>query len=272
LTFVIFLCITGIAGAAYFYNGFWKATEKPLEPVKPTADDDFICDYPTDPEKENVISNQLIAAQSFESLKVDITSFLENGCKKTANLGLDCTPLELKKKFDIRGVKEVPGALGGLKPALPIIEGRLDYYRPDGSVNKGIRMIGCRAPKVIQYVVYTKGEQRVIDSEESFISYFAPVDSEAEALGFAVALTGSYPLHKIEIPKKMVVSEPKTPATFVRKDGNDYIVHLFGFDTCGCGPHWNYSIEYRVTKEGRVHEKSRKNFYRDPDEDGLCVD
>jgi hypothetical protein len=141
--------------------------------------------------------------------------------------------LGLKKKFDIGIVRVVPGALGGLKPSLPVITGHLLYDRRDGTKNKGIRMIGCRLPRVMQYVKYTKGEFRVIDSEESFISHFAPVDSKAEALGFAVALTGSYPLYKIELPKGMIVAEPKTPATFVRKENKDYVVQLFGSDTCG---------------------------------------
>jgi hypothetical protein len=215
---------------------------------------------------------QLSAAQSFEALKVDITPFLKLGCKKIADGRLDCSSLELDKKFNIWGVEVPPGALGGLKPALPILTGLVAYNRSDESRNKGIRNIGCRLPQFIQYVVYSKNEIRVIDSEQSFISYFAPVDSEAEALGFALALTSSYPLYKIELPKGVIVSEPKTPATFVRKENDDYIVQLFGFNPCGCGPHWNYSIEYRVTKEGNVHEISRKEFYRDPKQDDLCVD
>ena len=51
-----------------------------------------------------------------------------------------------------------------------------------------------------------------------------------------------------------------------------YWVHLFRYDAYGCGPHYTYALAYLVTREGEIVDTTSKARYRDPTEDGLCVD
>jgi hypothetical protein len=219
-----------------------------------------------------ICNEVLFAAQSLENLRVNDIP----GCKKSSNKYrpelLDCTALAPKQKLNLREIREVPDALGGLTPAVPMIQSFVSENWRERSKNKGVRVVGCRLRQFLQYSIYTKGEIRILDTPEAFRSFFAPVNSAAEAFSFAVALTGSEPIHKIDLPVGMAVEASDIPPTFVRKVSEGYLVHLFDYDLCGCGPHWTYSVEYLVRKDGTVEMTSRKKFYRDPQQDGLCVD
>jgi hypothetical protein len=42
--------------------------------------------------------------------------------------------------------------------------------------------------------------------------------------------------------------------------------------TTGCGPHFTFAVDLQVTRRGYIEEVKRKEVYKDPDMDGLCVD
>jgi hypothetical protein len=220
------------------------------------------------------ISGVVFAAGLDES-KVDMSPLIEMGCKRVKTYpgesSLDCSSIGLEKKFGCEQLTEVPNELGALTPSVPIIECWFSANIAPDAVN-GIRIVGCMLPETFQYLVYTKGEFVKIDSPKAFVSFFAPVGSPEEALAFAVALSDGFPIYKIEIPEGMYVETPNMNPTSVEKSGDNFLVHLFGFDSCGCGPHWYYSIPATVNKAGDVSVGSRKNYYHNPKDEELCWD
>jgi hypothetical protein len=221
------------------------------------------------------ISSVIYAAELGKS-KVDITPFLEKGCKLVKKSegkfgSLDCSAIGLEKRFNCEALTGAPNELGGLSPSLPIIE---CWIRPGGNPPEmqGIESVGCLLCRYIQYIAYINGEFQKIDSKEAFTSMFAPVSSPEEALGFAIALTDLHPKYDSKIPEDMIVETTEIHPTFIEKSGENHLVNLFGFDACGCGPHWFYSMQATVSKEGVITVDSRKNLYRDPKDDDLCID
>jgi hypothetical protein len=51
-----------------------------------------------------------------------------------------------------------------------------------------------------------------------------------------------------------------------------YLVHVFDYAFFGCGPHYYYAVDVKVTTESKVDEVSRAKIYRNPADDGVCVD
>ncbi len=64
----------------------------------------------------------------------------------------------------------------------------------------------------------------------------------------------------------------KIEDSFVRETGTGFVVHVFDYQFCGCGPHETVSIDVQVSREGHVTRGDYVPMYADPAEDGLCVD
>ena len=54
--------------------------------------------------------------------------------------------------------------------------------------------------------------------------------------------------------------------------GDGYLVYLYTYRFCGCGPHPTSVVELRVTRSGEIEALSRQEVFRDPEEDNLCID
>jgi hypothetical protein len=131
----------------------------------------------------------------------------------------------------------------------------------EGGSQEGLVHIGCMMPAYRNYIVEKDGEFMLIKSKDEFASLFAPVSSPQEAMGFAVALTGSFPLYDTAPPQGYyAVSKDIAPSSVEEKSGS-FLVHLFDRPICGCGSHPYYAVDYIVTKTGNVTERSRRIVY-----------
>jgi hypothetical protein len=51
-----------------------------------------------------------------------------------------------------------------------------------------------------------------------------------------------------------------------------FLVYLYDYKLCGCGPHTTSYVEILVTSDGSVSETGRTPVFEDPEQDSLCVD
>jgi hypothetical protein len=195
--------------------------------------------------------------------------------------GFDETELErYKNEFQLAALSAAPEAFGGLTPARTLARG--ERYRCEQGLSPGEgRLRSCPV-----LVAATDQEPAVlIDTPEKFRQSFAPVDSAEEALAFAMALSGHFPVYEFDKrarsstmpetldlrPEFRYYSREFTP-TSVTRVGNTYRVELFDYQMFGCGPHPYSRVTYQVSSAGEVSETSRTKLFEDPNFDGLCVD
>jgi hypothetical protein len=187
-----------------------------------------------------------------------VQAFLDAGCKASGNpTTLDCK--EAKDPSLARCqylVRVLPIAL---EPPASVAE---CYVQGQAS---GVRQTGCMMPMVVHLVASTSDGFAVIDSPAGFAKRFAPVTSDEEAIGFAVALTGS------EVVKSASPDAPKLGPTTVTHTPEGTVVRLFWSQMCGCS-HATFGIDYLVTRDGKVTERTREQVWEDPKTRGLCVD
>jgi hypothetical protein len=227
------------------------------------------------------------AENSFQKLAVNIEPILQNGCTrvpaKKAGQGdccyetpahLDCTQAGFEKQYGCwPDIREVPNYFGGLQPKVAIVEciftGNWNGGTKDGIQYKGAGML----PMYNKYIVYDSSGFKVLNNPSEFKEFFAPIESAEEALSYAAALTGSYPMYKIEMPKGYKREASTIRSTYVEsRPDKGYKVHLFDYQAGGCGPHHYYSIDYVVMPDGYLAEVDRQNIWRNPRNDSLCVD
>lgn len=237
-----------------------------------------------------VVSETTLYAEDahLQDLSVNIEPILTNGCIRVPAhkegegqccreipAHLDCSQLGIEKQYGCAPVQDVPNYLGGLHPAVPIVE--CVFYGEWGKeTNDGIRYLGAgMIPVYNKYIVFPTNGFIVLNNPNEFKTYFAPIESPQEALSYVAALTGSYPMFHIELPKGFKREASSITSTFVHVlpgPIGGYEVHLFDRSRGGCGPHHYYSIDYLVGLDGTLKELKRQNIWRNPKDDNLCVD
>jgi hypothetical protein len=202
--------------------------------------------------------------------RVDREPLLKLGCKVTGDALVCGTPSTPKAEGITCGEYSQPNDLfGALTPKTPITScdtlGR-------GLEVKGIYRSGCRLATWHRYVVADGKKLDLIDTKEAFVKRFAPVETPAEALAFAVALTDSKALFKIELPKDAQLFLKTVDPTSVTPVADGFKVRLYGYQFCGCGPHNHLAVDYLVTRAGEVRELDSVPAWTDPKTAKLCID
>ncbi len=209
------------------------------------------------------------AVTSFD-LKVDRAPLLKLGCKVQDSALVCGTPSGPKGEGITCGEFSQPeDLLGGLTPKVAITG--CDIRGRDGET-MGIYRTGCRITSWRRYVVAADKKLELIATKEDFVKRFAPVETPAEALAFAVALTDAKALFKIELPKDAEVFLKSVAPTSVTPVADGFKVRLYGYQLCGCGPHNHLAIDYLVTRGGEVRELASTPAWLDPKAKRLCVD
>ena len=204
------------------------------------------------------------------------SGFLEAGCVMQKPYYsddyyvLNCSKLGLEEKYSCISITEASSYLSGLRPSVPLVE--CQFIKEDCDSDEGIIHKGCMLPAFNKYLVLVDGKTKALSNAGEFVQFFAPVETKEEALAFAIALTSSYPLYNTTIPTGYRVFVSEIKPTSIEETNEGYVVHLFNYQFCGCGPHPYYAVDYFVSKEGNVTEISSKKIYEDPSLDGLCVD
>ena len=183
-----------------------------------------------------------------------IDAFLEAGCKRQpADASfLDC------KGARIDGIDACRVPLHVLpvrfEPRATVAECFIERAEPPG-----VRRAGCMLPMGVRLIAATKRGFVSIDSADALAKEFAPVTSPDEAIAFAMALSGSE------------AAKPGGGSAEAHADGDGFRVRLYAAQMCGC-QHPTNAIDYAVSRDGQSHEIERKEVWRDPKTDGLCVD
>ncbi len=201
-------------------------------------------------------------------LAIDNSYFAGLGCFTSP----DCLPEELKNiENPVQAIYEPSALLGGLDPALPIAEASTVSFDYETTI-PAVYSNGCMATQYVRYLVFVEDEIRLIDSMEDMRELYAPIESDNEALSYAVAVTGLTPIYDFDQqPRLKLVTRPITETT-VAFDGEKYVVHLFDTYICGCGPHVVSSVDVSVFPDGTVSLSDPIGAYSDPETDDLCID
>lgn len=200
--------------------------------------------------------------------KVDNTRFTELACFETT----ECLPESLKHiTFPIDSITPIDNSYGGLKPQLPLaITGTMSFDHD--TVIPAVYTQGCMAAYYVRYLVEVDGEIRLVDSVEVLKELYAPIESEDEALSYAVAVTGFNTLNDFDLHpeyKRYIKPLVESHATY---DGKQFTVNLFDTYICGCGPHIVSSVIITVQQDGSFSLSEPVGAFSDPATDDLCVD
>ena len=186
---------------------------------------------------------------------------------------LNCSEPDIQRTFQCAQVREANLALRNLTPYHPLIECDVESKQNLISQNQAMFGRGCGMFSLYgRYIMYNGEQYAVIQNATDFRNIFAPVDSEAEALAFAAAISGYEPKYDGNVPHGYVPMANEIRPTSVEKNDRGYKVRLFGYQCEGCGPHPYYFVDFQVTFKGDVVMLSRENVYRDPTKDDLCQD
>jgi hypothetical protein len=225
-------------------------------------------------------SNPIVAIKNHPrpGLTLDFSSFDDVGCPPDGSGLRYCEEDSPLSALGCDRIQEPSDLLGGLEPALPIAECLFEPFRhpdqPESIDAEGeyIFRTGGLMPVYVRYVIIREGQFQLIKSEEQFREVFAPVETENEALSYALALRNISAYYDIEPNPEYEYFVDELEDTHVERSSEGFLVHLYQYQFFGCGPHYTYAIDLQVKDDGEIEEIHREAVYKDPSEDTLCVD
>jgi len=201
-------------------------------------------------------------------LKVDYTYFESLGCFPDPA----CLPAELQEiEHPVEYISEPGNILGGLSPAFPLAIASRRGFQPEDEI-PAVHVNRCLADQYIRFLVLVDDRIRLVDSVEALAALYAPIESENEALSFAVAATGYSAVYDLDQPPKPRLHAEVVEETHVKTTADGYLVHLFDTYLCGCGPHIVPSVDVTVGRDGSISIGKPVEAFSDPKLDDLCVD
>lgn len=205
-------------------------------------------------------------------VRSELAALDDSGCREQYGRWI-CPPESTLGQLGCEQIRPPGDVLGGLQPAYPI---RACLVLRDASQRLAegefIYRDGCLMGEYIRYVILADGEFRLLKSLADLQQTYAPIETEAEALSYALAASGLGVRYGITAERDLRYFVDQLEDTYVKTVPQGYQVHLFDYKLCGCGPHPTYAVDVLVTGDGQVQELSREKIYEDPTEDKLCVD
>jgi len=184
------------------------------------------------------------------------------------NLCTDGSPLQA---IGCLGVYKPDSLLGGLQPNYPllecILEGNKYLYQRGCSLTLNMGLVAYKMGGDFQLLdsisKLRNGDFQLLDSISKLRKMYAPIESEEEALSYALAGTGLSAYYDLNISKEYEYYVDKIEDTYVFKDGEDFLVHLYDYRRCGCGQHETYTVDVRVNHDGHIQKIREELVYRD---------
>jgi hypothetical protein len=136
----------------------------------------------------------------------------------------------------------------------------------------GVYVVGCMFPHWVQLLAYTDGSFKKIETDEDLKDVFAPIASEKMAILYATAATGFEPRYSLKKEEGLRYLAPVIEDTFVKAQGDGYLVHLYNYAYCSCNPHITEAIDLIVGHDGEITIATIERMYDDGLEVGVCVD
>jgi len=206
---------------------------------------------------------------------MNLKPFTDAGCKPDPEGHMRC-PTSLPP-FDQIGCDEIIEAsplLDSLTPAVPIMQCMIEPTDPNTKLDPGefIYSQGCtQTSTYMRYVVYQNGKFRLIKTSGELKSVYAPIESPAEALSYAIARTGFQAFFGLkESNMRYLVNQIED--TTVTWDQQSIVVNLFSFEPCGCAPHVMSSQKVQIKPDGSLTIVSTTPVWEDPTQDSVCND
>jgi hypothetical protein len=132
---------------------------------------------------------------------------------------------------------------------------------------------GGMLPAYTRYVAIAKTGPVLLRSAAAFRERYAPVDSPAEALTFATALTGLAVFGPKDPPRNLRYFLSVLEDTEVVATPEGYLVkNLSDTKVFGCGPHPTSLYDVEVSRDGTIKRVHERKAFEDPKKDDLCVD
>ena len=211
----------------------------------------------------------------------DRTPFVRAGCTQTESAGVvDCGGALPPHACEHMGGAMVYGdpLLAGLATVAPIArcsesDGRFSGDRTPVPASDLPRFGGGMAgPSTAAFVVVDGGKLVVIRTRGELAARFAPVKTEAQALAFAVALSGGQAsFDPMSADRSMLTPlVPVVEGTKAVKTAGGFRVNLFEGDVFGCGPKTTYEFEVNVSTAGQVRAERTRALYSE--QAGRCAD
>ena len=186
--------------------------------------------------------------------------------------GLETIP-DVLQNMDLSysNVGRTDGLFGGLDPDLPIIFFNTVTFDHEVTL-PAVYTKSCMGKFFYSYLVHLDGKMQLLSSAQDMAKVFAPIESENEALSYALAVTGYHALYELQgHPEYEVITKP-LEESHVEYTSNGFLVHLFDTDMCGCGPHITPAVDVLVRPDGTVTEVAHYDAFRDPELDQVCFD
>lgn len=211
--------------------------------------------------KPKVISHDLPALE-----EVDVTWLDEAGCPASDNpssqILRECQAGSYLYEMGCKQVR-ILYLLGGLSfPVVECIAG--DTYDQEMFLDESFSFEGCLFGYYHTYILFRDGKYEAINSRQAFQQAFAPIESEEEALSYAilymdynVGYVGGYFSDNLRYHTR-VIEEP-----YVKTTEEGFLVHLFTppKPLCGCGQHTVYSVDLIVKPNGQIIARNYKPLY-----------
>jgi hypothetical protein len=203
-------------------------------------------------------------------------------CPATEYGRRDCLPGSELAELGCDAVSLADDLLGGLDPAYPLLVCEIHPVLHDDDL-QGI-MEGLEAsgdyllrggglwPVFTRYVILDGNSLRLLSNPAAMQAAYAPIESPEEALSYALAVTGLKALYGLQRETGLAYAVDALEDTHVTEADDGYTVLLYRTQVFGCGPHWTSAVEVLVQRDGSWSQARIWDVFRDPDQDGLCVD
>lgn len=190
------------------------------------------------------------------------------------------TDATLLTSFGCDEIQAPSNFIGGLHPSYPIAICVIQYIPGEDTEELAAEIengqffyyTGGLFGSYVRYLTYQNGEFVLLKTEEDFRKLFAPIESPDEALSYALAVKNLSAYYGLQYIPGYEYEVDTIEDTYVTPDAEGYLVHLFYYQTFGCGPHWTSEVDVHVSTEGNIEERSSRPGFRDPGLDELCVD
>ena len=209
-------------------------------------------------------------------LKVDLSPFEQAGC---AGDWEGCAAQPALAEFGCDRIQPAEDLLGGL--GLPLAEcwvmQRYDSQSPAlqeiMESNAYFHQRGCLLPVFVRYIAYQDGTFRLLKTPADWLALGGPLDASDKALSYALAATGLYADFDLKYDSKLsYYTDSAIEQTSVEAAPQGWRINLFDYQFCGCGPHDTSRVDVGVGVDGSLTLGEAQPLFRDPAEDGLCVD
>ena len=209
-------------------------------------------------------------------LSVESIPIEKAGCPMDANGYYTCHPGSPIANLGCTDVQFADYMLGGLTPRLPLLicNIRPNQENPAQNIDdEGYLWVeGGLMPVFHRLVVEQDGQFILIKNLEELQSFFSPVETEEEALSYAVLATGLTPSYGEKYFPDLRYLVPVIEDTHIVRTENGFEINLFGNNIFGCGNHGTFTMPVSVSVDGKVEKGEYIQIDEDPRMDGLCVD